>query len=354
MKLSRHVVSLSSRCAHTRAFTLVELLTVVAIIGLLIGILVPALGRAREQAKNTTTKAAMKAMGDGLDMFRNDNPGEVRGEGYPSSAVQEDETEEGRQVIFGAQLLVRYLMGKDLNGYVSKKTGKGFNTTTVDGWNQKDWYNLTPSDNRAPLARQPLYANPDQLKVVNPAERFADSADSASGLGIDAKTREQLVALDNYERPILYYAANVALASDPRSPLAMSGMPSDTRAGIYSLSDNGLFTSACDQSTCRFQAWNFDALPLVAGEPGFTTPMGKFGRHTDNVPTKDSINDPANKNTFVNFVLNRDVFEQTGGFDTANTTRIPTIVPYRKDSFIMVSAGKDGIYGTEDDVTNFK
>ncbi|MFN0135746.1 MAG: type II secretion system protein [Phycisphaerae bacterium] len=354
MKLSRHVVSLSSRCAHTRGFTLVELLTVVAIIGLLIGILVPALGRAREQAKNTTTKAAMKAMGDGLDMFRNDNPGEVRGEGYPSSSVQEDETEEGRQVIFGAQLLVRYLMGKDLNGYVSKKTGKGFNTTTVDGWNQKDWYNLTPSDNRAPLARQPLYANPDQLKVVNPAEKFAVSAETSVGIGLDDKSREQLVALDNYERPILYYAANVALSSDPRSPLAMSGLSSDTRAGIYNQSDNGMFTGACDQASCRFTAWNFDNLPVDATLSAYTTPMGKFGQHTDNIPTKDSINNPVNKNTFVNFVLNRDVFEQTGGFDTASTTRIPTIVPYRKDSYIMVSAGKDGIYGTEDDVTNFK
>lgn len=34
--------------------------------------------------------------------------------------------------------------------------------------------------------------------------------------------------------------------------------------------------------------------------------------------------------------------------------RITTISwPYRSDSFILISAGKDGLYGTEDDVTNF-
>ena len=28
--------------------------------------------------------------------------------------------------------------------------------------------------------------------------------------------------------------------------------------------------------------------------------------------------------------------------------------PYRAQSYILISAGKDGLYGTSDDITNFK
>src|SRR5262245_60050578 len=87
-------------------FTLVELLTVIAIISLLIGILVPALARARTQAKSSAGKAALKALGDGLEMFRNENPSECPGDAFPKSKPDEDETEPGQQHIFGAQWLV--------------------------------------------------------------------------------------------------------------------------------------------------------------------------------------------------------------------------------------------------------
>jgi len=33
--------------------------------------------------------------------------------------------------------------------------------------------------------------------------------------------------------------------------------------------------------------------------------------------------------------------------------RVPTLWPYRPDSYILISAGADGLYGTPDDITNF-
>ncbi|NOX59234.1 MAG: type II secretion system protein [Planctomycetes bacterium] len=61
----------SKSIARKSAFTLIELLTVVAIIGLLISMLMPSLGRAREQAKGVHCLARLKDMGNGLAAYEN-------------------------------------------------------------------------------------------------------------------------------------------------------------------------------------------------------------------------------------------------------------------------------------------
>ena len=50
-------------------FTLIELLVVVAIIGALIGILVPSLSRARGQAKSAVCRANLRTLGQGMVMY---------------------------------------------------------------------------------------------------------------------------------------------------------------------------------------------------------------------------------------------------------------------------------------------
>jgi len=54
-----------------RAFTLIEMLTVVAIISLLISILMPSLGRARDQAKGVHCLARLKEFGNALAAYEN-------------------------------------------------------------------------------------------------------------------------------------------------------------------------------------------------------------------------------------------------------------------------------------------
>jgi prepilin-type N-terminal cleavage/methylation domain-containing protein/prepilin-type processing-associated H-X9-DG protein len=65
-----------------KGFTLIELLVVIAIIGILAGILLPVLSRARESARRTQCMSNIKQIGMGLTMYANEN-----NESFPSSTA---------------------------------------------------------------------------------------------------------------------------------------------------------------------------------------------------------------------------------------------------------------------------
>jgi len=59
------------------AFTLIELLVVIAIIALLMGILMPSLKKARDQAKAVVCGAHLKGLGVALRMYLDDYDGKT-------------------------------------------------------------------------------------------------------------------------------------------------------------------------------------------------------------------------------------------------------------------------------------
>lgn len=58
---------------NRKAFTLVELLVVISIIALLVSILMPSLGKAREQAKRIACSSNMRQLGLGLFLYESDS-----------------------------------------------------------------------------------------------------------------------------------------------------------------------------------------------------------------------------------------------------------------------------------------
>jgi prepilin-type N-terminal cleavage/methylation domain-containing protein/prepilin-type processing-associated H-X9-DG protein len=62
---------------HVQAFTLVELLTVVAIIGILSAITLTAVSQVREQAKAIQCAANLRSLGVAFHLFANDNEGRI-------------------------------------------------------------------------------------------------------------------------------------------------------------------------------------------------------------------------------------------------------------------------------------
>lgn len=129
-----------------KAFTLIELLVVISIIALLMSIMMPALGKARQLAKNTICKTNLKQIGYAVALYAQDNNNSVvvswTSSNYSAWASNPDRNTSDPDQNNFAGFLSSYVGGKDgeVEGGLSSVSGKS----------QKIW--KCPSYKRDPAA----------------------------------------------------------------------------------------------------------------------------------------------------------------------------------------------------------
>jgi type II secretory pathway pseudopilin PulG len=313
-----------------RAFTIVELLTVMSVIILLISLLVPSLNKIRRYALYVKQRNQFKGIGDGLTLFN------AEWEDYPDSKREDDCK---RQLYCGAMRLCEAMVGQDLLGFHS--LSRFCQMGTIDGENPIPNTPLSAGGNDLYPARQlpaprpqtalisqseserkGLYISREQANaykmgdlynpaLVNSTDGFKSADASASSLPVICDVYSTAMHAQTGKTvgsPVLYYKANTTKhLHDPGG---------DPRNNIYNWQDN------------------MDLINLgVAMQPGFYHPMGSKDRQT---PIEGVIE-------------NYRIF-----YDMTRNQQLSVPKPYNDDSFILISAGFDGLYGTTDDVFNFE
>jgi len=274
-------------------FTTIELLTVIAIIGMLVAILVPAMNMVRNTAKRTQQKAQLTSIDVALMTFKSDYGN------YPPSDWK------AGSGYCGAQKLCEALLGWDLLGFHpdSEWTSNGF-----DASGTVDIYGSTlpggPTDDNLNKRRGP-YLELSKANAFKISALFNDTRPLAGNtytlcdvFGVKkVRIGDKAVKAGS---PILYYRA------DTSKKQIETGR---TNERIYNARDNVPLTTIIPRT-----------------ENGKPDALGVEGAARDYQFFYEYITDPKVE---------------------------VRAWPYRADSYILISAGADGEYGTNDDVTNF-
>ena len=313
-----------------RSFTLIELLTVVAIIALLISILVPAVQRAQRRAKEVAIQAQLHGITTGLEMFKGDFGY------YPSSLPQDadgvdplpDANDNTRgnvvaaDIVQGAHRLAFAMMGRDKLGCPTKSGESGSGHSLPDnssdtgpdsltGWYYSSNTNgsfdgtwIGPAggnwgDPDYKTARKGPYVNPQGVTMVE--DKRVDQNGYAWLLCDKFNKKKDPIANSaaasvyiNYS-PILYFAAN--------QRGSQIGNTTDESKNIYYWEDNA-----------QIMGSNFKDL------------------------NEDGSIDQADFWAFI-----EDKSAKIGNFSR----------PHNPDSYILMSRGWDNTFGTDDDIVNW-
>jgi len=304
-------------------FTIVELLTVMAVIAMLMGILVPALNLVRRLAKDVNQKAEFHSIDVALATYINDTPTQQ----YPESTMVGAVAADSRTV--GAQRLAEALLGRDLVGFDPNSTWDA----KYDNDNRPDVYATTATYKTASLERrQGPYLNPANAEVFQPWQLFSSFTTPASniyqGTGKPAPVLTDIYRVKNVVArgrtvmagtPILYYKANTATTKYPdvnNPALKTIALGDDPNC------DTSIYDSIDNEQLIKLGTLKNQSVKHMF-DPGYLDAGGYSGQVL-----------------FYKAIMDRKITSQTR--------------PYNMTSYILISAGQDGIYGTRDDIYNFQ
>jgi prepilin-type N-terminal cleavage/methylation domain-containing protein len=302
------------------AFTLVEIITAIAIIAILAAILVPAFSLAMKTAMNVKQKGQFNSINIALEAYRTDFGD------YPESYNSTDTA----NLYGGAQRLSEAIIGYD---------GLGFHPRSIFAlWGTADGNppNPSPTDNRiylyAGIDATAREASIKQRKGPYLETETANAAKMGDLYAVAAPRSNTFVLTDAFGTvknkrtnkqtgmPILYYKAN---------PSASQHNPAYYNKDLYS--DLNIFDLRHNQSI------------IDLGRPMDNT--------SNQFPPLSQYYPNPNPSMFYEMTRNPNYYNAT----TPQTAKDPTFWrPYRAESFILHSAGSDGLYGTPDDVFNFE
>jgi type II secretory pathway pseudopilin PulG len=279
--------------ARRAAFTIVELLTVMSIIVILIGLLVPALNQVKRFATNVKQAKQINSIDVAIELFSNEF------DGYPDSGSLDPTGLD----YCGAMKLCEAVMGQDLMGFHSNSLFRR-NGTDITGRLLYPTSNLTTDLS----ARKGPYLQAENANAVRLETIYGTNIGQflpTSFVLCDVYTR-QMASGQKTGMPILYYKANTAnIFNDPNVVSAMS--EKDNKGNVYNYYDNQRL--------------------VALGKPWLSAGTGSSHKLVDPLRFYQNI----------------------------RSDKISTIArPYRADSYILISAGYDGEYGTADDVCNFE
>ncbi|MCK4997982.1 MAG: type II secretion system protein [Anaerohalosphaera sp.] len=285
-----------------KGFTIVELLTVMGVIAILMALLVPALGLVHDYAMEVQQSAQFHSIDVGLELFKTEFGS------YPESDDNKFDTTQLADVAYcGANKLAEALVGQDLLGFHSQSE------FAADGWKADqsiEVYDGSITNNLK--ERKPLYIDSENANVFRLSDIYGAANLGEFGTGVDIYN---YVFSDVFSKkrstgekagmPILYFRARTNYVEQDSENIRTG--PTGIDDDIYYYPDN------------------FNLLDL--GVPGTT----------ESHPLSDGVDDLLD---FDSMIVNPQV----------ETIRRP----FRANSYILMSAGKDGLYGTIDDIFNFE
>lgn len=344
---------------NRHAFTLVELLTVIAVISLLVAIVIPAIAAARAAARDTATAKLISTLDSSSEIFHGDlgrypisGGPRAGGNVAPGGGNPFESGATGQPVLTGAQWLAMQLVGPTQTGYVNPTRENDTNDDDViNDVDWRAWYEIN-SPVSEKVRRLGPYVQPDAktvLTVEQLEEKTGTDAPPMMKTGNSIFRNSRLpMFVDAHGGPILYYAATPDVK--PPNPFSR-GNPSSAKftVGTYDMSHNALLTGSDNSNgdlggvLQQKEGWDFASVSqAAAGKPAH--PLGVFG-----FANQSALNQwPGIEPSFASNILNRQVFESSRQGDQGR------LVPFNPEKFILISAGRDGLYGTEDDIRNYQ